>query len=54
MVKTVFESDASFKSCHKKMEEITLDACQSAYVSLCQLLLGEHPSSRSGFYAATY
>jgi hypothetical protein len=36
MVKTIFESDASFKSYHEKMEEIRLDACQPACVSMCQ------------------
>jgi hypothetical protein len=37
MVKTVFESDASLSNYREKTDEIRVDACMSARVSMCQL-----------------
>jgi hypothetical protein len=37
MVKIVFESDDSLRNYRKKIEEIKVDACMSACVSLCQV-----------------
>jgi hypothetical protein len=36
MVKTVFESDTSLRNYREKTEEIRLDVCMSACVSMCQ------------------
>jgi hypothetical protein len=39
MVKTIFESDASLSNYCEKTDEIRVDACMSACVSMCQLAL---------------
>jgi hypothetical protein len=36
-VKIVFESDASLRNYHEKIEEIKVDTCMSVCVSLCQV-----------------
>jgi hypothetical protein len=54
MVKTVFESDTSLRNYREKTEEIRLDVCMSACVSLRQRVSGGTASSRKGFYASTY
>jgi hypothetical protein len=40
MVKIVFESDASLRNYHEKIEEIKVDTCMSACVSLRQSVSG--------------
>jgi hypothetical protein len=35
MVKTVFESDVSLRNSHEKIEEIRVDTCMQACVSMC-------------------
>ena len=49
MVKTISKLDASFKNYREKMEEIRLDACMHACVSLRQLLSGVTYSLQRGY-----
>jgi hypothetical protein len=44
MVKIVFESDASLRNYREKIEEIKVDGCMSACVSLRQPVSGGRPA----------